>query len=420
VKQKGFVLLPILIIAALIAGAVFSLKTTLGKKVGVKLGLNAPVCPKNLSGILTYPLMEPEYISALTPLGNINPPGHTSPVDHVYFETNYNGKIPMGAPADAIITSITTISKEKTPGEYVVEGYTIKYVICDGLELDFAGYNDVVDSIKQKIVQMGEKDCQRDIKKDGHGESAEGQCYYRVNIPVKSGEQIGWVWRVPHPETGDLTLPFEIWAANYNVDPPKQTNWKYYNDDRYAHIMCPFDLYADNLKNQFNAKFGRWENQVKDVDGKKVVDTSLPGHFVARNGEPMCGQVDQDITGTIQGMWFSKPTPTDDYNAKFDGGLAFLHNNIDVTLGEISVGGDLAGGKAGVIFFQPTHRGTFNREPSEIKATGTIYCYDTSGQWYPQGMFLVQLEDDHHLKAEIKSGVCGSEETFSNPYSYER
>jgi hypothetical protein len=119
-------------------------------------------------------------------------------------------------------------------------------------------------------------------------------------------------------------------------------------------------------------------------------------------------------------MWFSKPTPEDDYNAKFDGGLAFLHNNVDVTLGEISVGGDLAGGKAGVIHFQLEHSGIFNREPSEIKADGKLYCYDTMGQWYSQGKFLVKLEDDNHLKAEIKSGACGSEETFSNPYSYER
>jgi hypothetical protein len=380
-----------------------------------------PKCPDNLSGVLTYPLMDPKYISALTPLGNINPPGHTSPVDHIYFETTYSSKIPMGAPADATITSITTISKEITPGKYEVEGYTIKYVVCAGLELDFANYNDVVDPIKQKIVQMGEKDCRRDIKKGGHGDKAQGQCYYRVNIPVKSGEQVGWVWRVIHPETGDLTLPFEIWAANYNVDPPKQTNWKYYDDERYAHIMCPFDLYADNLKNQYYSKMGAWEYAaIFDKNGKKTTDPSLPGHFVARNGKPLCGQVDQDLTGTIQGMWFSKATPKDDYNAKFNGGLAFLHNNIDVTQGEISVGGDLNNGQSGIIFFQPTHSGNIGREPSEVKADGLVYCYDASGMMNGQGKFLVQLVDDHHLKAEIQKGVCSGGETLQKPFNYER
>ncbi len=404
----------------LIAILVFIMLTPRGKIIRTDVGIGIPPCPNNLSGILTYPLMDPQYIAALTPLGNINPPGHTSPVDHIYFQTNYNGKISMGAPADATITQITTISKEKSSGNYEVEGYTIKYIVCDGLELDFANYNDVVDSIKFEVARQGEKDCKRGIRKDGHGSLAEGQCYYKVSIPVKSGQQIGWVWNVPHPESEDPTLPFEIWAANYNVDPPSQTNWEYYNDNRYAHIMCPFDLYSNDLRRLFEAKFGRWEYETREENGKKVIDREAPGYFVARNGEPLCGQVDQDLVGTIQGMWFSKKTPEDDDNAKFNGGLAFLHNNIDTTLGEISVGGDLASGKSGVVFFQPTRSGKVNREPSEVKADGVVYCYETSGQWSAQGKLIVELMDDHHLKAEIKSGVCGTNETFSRPFYYER
>lgn len=408
------------IVVILAVVAVFVILMPQGKIIRTDMGIGVPSCPQNLSGLLTYPLMEPKYIAALTPLGNINPPGHTSPVDHIYFQTNYDGKIPMSAPADATITNITTISKEKTPGKYEVEGYTIKYLVCDGLELDFANYNDVVDSIKAEIARQGEKDCKRGIKKDGHGPLAEGQCYYHVSIPMKSGEQIGWVWNVPHPESGDPTLPFEIWAANYNIDPPSQTNWEYYNDDRYAHIMCPFDLYAGDLKKQFEAKFGMWEYETREENGKKIINKDAPGHFVARNGEPLCGQVDQDIVGTIQGMWFSRPSPKDDDNAKFNGGLAFLHNNVDVNMGEISVGGDLASGKSGVIFFQPTHSGTINREPSEVKVDGTVYCYEASGQWSTQGKFLVQLMEDHHLKAEIQNGTCGANETFINSFNYKR
>lgn len=407
----------IIIILAVIA--VFVALAPPGKVVRNYFSSGVSSCPSNLSGILTYPLMDPQYIAALTPLGNINPPGHTSPVDHIYFQTNFNGKIPMGAPADATITQIMTISKEKTPGNYEVEGYVIKYVVCNGLELDFANYNDVVDSIKAELARRGEKNCKRGILKDGHGGVAEGQCYYKVNISVKAGEQIGWVWQVPHPESGDPTLPFEIWAANYNISPPSQTNWKYYNDDRYAHIICPFDLYAGDLKKQFEAKFGRWEYEVNE-NGGKVINNETLGHFVARNSEPLCGTVDQDVTGTIQGMWFSKPTPSDDYNVEFNGGLAFLHDNIDVTMGEVSIGGDLTNGRPGIIFFRPTHDGTLNREPSEVKSDGTVYCYETSGQWNRQGKFLVQLVDNYHLRAEIKDGTCEVGEVFTNPFNYER
>lgn len=47
-----------------------------------------PACPADLSGILTYQLMDPKYIGGMIPLGNVSPPGHTSPVDHIYFSVN--------------------------------------------------------------------------------------------------------------------------------------------------------------------------------------------------------------------------------------------------------------------------------------------------------------------------------------------
>lgn len=238
---------------------------------------------------------------------------------------------------------------------------------------------------------------------------------------MKAGEQVGWVWRVPHPENSGLTLPFEIWAANYNIDPPQQTNWDYYNDDRYAHIMCPFDLYSGTLKEQFLAKFGRLEYDMVGENGKKIApNEKSSGRFVARNGAPLCGQVDQDIVGTIQGMWFSKPTPKDDDNVKFNGGLAFIHNNIDVNQGEISIGGDLSAGRPAVILFKPQHDGTIDREPSEVQADGKIYCYNTNKQWLGENKILVRLVDSHHLKAEVQVGHCGAKETFSNPFAYER
>ncbi len=413
------------VVLVVIAGAFFLNKTKSGRRMGSKLGLNAPVCPQNLEGILSHPFMDPKYIAALTPLGNISPPGHTSPVDHIYFQTTYDGRIPMYAPADATIYNITTIARETKPGagDIKVIGYNLQYTICDGLVLDFANHEDVVDTIKNEITKRGKKDCRGGIVKDGHGKLEEEQCYYHVNIPVKAGQQVGWTWQTQHPEGWGKTLAFEIWAANYNVDPPSQTNWKYYEDDRYAHIMCPFDLYTGELKQAYYSKLGRWETgeKGKKDDGKEGKKAALAGgYFIPRNGEPFCGQVDQDIVGTIQGMWFSKPTPKDDYNAKFDGGLAFLHNNVDVNMGEISVGGDLAQGKSGVVFFNPVHSGTVNREPGEVQADGKVYCYTADGQWNSQGKFLVQLVDDHHIKAEIQAGQCSTAETFTKPFFYER
>ena len=118
-------------------------------------------------------------------------------------------------------------------------------------------------------------------------------------------------------------------------------------------------------------------------------------------------------------MWFSKPTPKDDYDTKFDGGLAFIHNNMDPKTGEISIGGDLNNGKADIVFFNPTNSGQIGRDPSQITADEKIYCYDATRDNGTK-RFLVQLIDSHHLKAEIQTGSCDGNYSFVKPFNYER
>jgi len=180
-----FLSLVVVIIVSVVLIKNFNVKTTTNsgfQNLVSKVRLY-PKCPANLAGLLTYPLMDPQYIGALTPLGNVNPPGHTSPVDHVYFETDYNGHIPMGAPADSFITQIITISKEVSPGNYEVEGYVLRFVVCDGLELDFANYNDVVPKIKDEVAKRGERECKRGIVKDGHGGILRGSVITMLTSP---------------------------------------------------------------------------------------------------------------------------------------------------------------------------------------------------------------------------------------------
>ena len=348
------------------------------------------VCPKDLSGVLTAPLMEPKYISGLTPLGNINPPGHTSPVDHIYFATEFTGKIPLPAPAVATITDITEILKADSSGKYLATGYVVRFVVCDGLVLDFANYTDLIKPLKDQLAKQ-KSNCKYGIVKPGHTGGPEGQCYYTVHFATKAGQIIGWVQAVQTDQR--LDLPFEIWAANYNKPARTDVNWDFYNDDRYAHSMCLFDLYAGDLKKEFYAKF-------------------------TRTIAPICGQVNQDIVGTIQGMWYGGSSKEKDLEFKGKG-LAFLHNNFDPRQGEISIGGNIID-RAGVITFLPTHVGKIDREPSEVKS-GIIYCYNSDQNgWSPGGKILAQLVDNHHLKVEHLTGICGSNDVFQKPFIYQR
>lgn len=409
--RQALALLVTIAIVAFVANQKLGGEEPLVKKATKKITQvfkNYPSCPKNLSGVLSAPLMDPKYISVLTPLGNINPPGHTSPVDHNYFATQFTGRIPLLAPADAWITNLTEILKADSSGKYIPTGYVVRYVVCEGLVLDFASYTSLIKPLSDQLSTQ-KPDCKYGIVKPGHTGGPEGQCYYDVSYKVKSGEEIGWVQAVKRDQS--LDLPFEIWAANYNKPARSDVNWNYYNDDRYAHSMCTFDLYAGDLKKAFYSKFG---GIVVSGDGKQKDFT-----FVRRTIQPICGQVNQDVTGTIQGMWYGGNSSEKDL--EFQGkGLAFLHNNIDPTQGEISIGGNFTD-QAGVIMFKPTHLGKINREPSEVKSDGGIYCYNSNqGGTGIGGKVLVQLLDSHHMRVEHLAGLCGTSEAFQRAFDYQR
>lgn len=380
-----------------------------------------PKCPSNLSGILTAPLIELKYITSIAPLGNLNPPGHTSPVDHNYFTTDSNARIPIYAPADSWITKIITVAFDSGRG-FEPYGYVIQLTICDGLILDFANIKGISQTIKDEIAKQ-KGDCNEGPQKDGHP-GPERQCSYSLNRKVTSGEEIGYA-QLPTESDSFSGLQFEIWAANYNKPAPNNIDWSFYDDDRYAHIMCIFDLYTGSLKQQFYAKLGGIDQKsIKDEKtGNKI---EMGSSFKPRTIDPICGTVNQNIVGTIQGMWFGRGWKTrNDKNSPEDiRQFSFLHFNIDPTYTEIGNAGEITSGQSGQLQFIANHSGTIDREPSEVKSDGKVYCYNYNitkdGQQQFSGKILTELVDDRHLKLEYQSGNCGNIETFVKPYNYER
>jgi|GEM_PF-1214468 len=388
-------------------------------------GLKA--CPTDLAGILTAPLMDPNAIAAMIPLGNVSPPGHTFPVDHIYFMVNTNEPVPLYAPADGWITHIMANSiKKTTDSPYEFESFVVTYTICDGLVLDFAGYNDVVQPIKDELAGM-QGECKSGIVKSGHDSAAEQQCdYSNLRIPVTSNEIIGYTQRIMRSDGSGYNIPFEIWAANYNQPARSDVDWSYYNDNRYAHAICTFDLYSGELKSTYDAKFGTWsEGGIKDKEGNII-----PGEpvFTPRTVAPACGEIVQNIAGTLQGAWFSsKPDQNDKSgNVGYTGyGLTIIHNNIDPNVGEVVVGGEFSIGLSGIINFKPVHTGLVNREPSEVRADGRTYCYHSNVEGINvgpliKGKVLIRMVNDHTLEAEYKDGTCGLEDTISDGFRFSR
>src|SRR5262250_950870 len=66
---------------------------------------SAPTSPSaNLPGSLVFSQspLDPSVISSITPLGNLNPPGHTLPTNHIYFFHGTPG-LPVAAPAGGVV-----------------------------------------------------------------------------------------------------------------------------------------------------------------------------------------------------------------------------------------------------------------------------------------------------------------------------
>ncbi len=376
-------------------------------------------CPDNIEGILTYPLIDLSKIGAMTPLGNLNPPGHTSPVDHIYFSANTTEKIPLYAPADATITNIIALYQDTGSG-YEPRDFVVQYTICKGLILDFAGYTEIIQPIMDEIEGKSTT-CKEGIVKEGH-EGQQKQCGYNLSYKVTSGQLIGYTQA--QEENGQLDLQFEIWAANYNEPAPSNIDWSFYNDERYAHIICPFDLYTGDMKQQFYDKLGEYQpRNAKDPTTGNVTTTYV---FTPRTIEPICGTVNQNIVGTIQGMWFGEGWKTNHEVDFVDDSRQFsiLHWNIDPTYAELGNAGEISDGNDGQVRFIPNHSGTIDREPSEVTADGNVYCYNyqtiLQGQSPIEGKILIQLVDDTHLKLEYKERECSTSESFTDPYNYER
>ncbi len=371
---------------------------------------NLPVCPKDLSGLLTAPIIDPNYLVALVPLGNIAPPGHTSPVDHTYFQTNKLETTTMNAPADAVITAANSIENLEADGKYYLESWVITYAICKGVAIDITGFLGMNPAV-EKAITAAEGKCAIGPQKPDHKELGNRFCLYEVQVPVKSGQVVGWT-KATLEVDGNTSLPVEAWATNQNAAPRSDVQWNYYlgYDKYYPYATCLFDLYSGALKDAYYAKFGTYERSQNHTG---------PFQFYPRTLAPKCGTIVQDLTGTVQGMWFNGPA--DGTNYEFVGrGLAFLHYNIDPTMAEISIGGTVVPDSI-VQMFAPQHAGLINREPSEVKSDGNVYCYTLdAGPDASHGKLLVQLTDDRHITLEHQLGACTATEHFATPLQYQR
>jgi len=295
---------------------------------------------------------------------------HVTPIDHQYFQpTDFfsdRNTYPVYAMADATIVGI---QERTTP-----EGKEYRLVFSMSCKLFY--YYDLVTSLVPEI------------KAEMSGRKA--------NIPIKAGQQIGWI--------GGRTLDFAVWDMDVELsgfavpDHYKAELWK-------IHTADPLDYYSPELK--------------KKILGKYV-----------RTVEPLSGKIDHDIDGKLIGNWFQEGTGfyagggvrSDYWKAHFSIAPDYLDpTSIVVSVGDFNgepkqfgvkgnapdpanIGKDL-----GQVKYELVQQDWVGADGNYWDRTNITKNPKAKNQQEVLGTILVQLTEDRRLKLEIFPGKTGSQ-----------
>jgi len=347
------------------------------------------------SQYLTSQVSTDSALGNITPLGNIGPPSHIYPTDHIYMNlktqmTTTPGRQPtvptqMFAPADVHVVGATA-TEYYTNGVLQRSDWEYAYYPCSQVGFYNAHILQLAGGLKDAVAKST-KECLGD-QKEGNNEYK--TCNYRFDYQAKAGEMLG-------SAGGTTTNAGYDWGA-FDLRTPKL---KYINQGltnggvgMVYNMVCPLDYFTPALKAHYYA-------------------------YLPNRSDPKCGTPMQDLTGTIQGNWRTsdaKQNPPD-----WPQQLSIVHDNVHPDEGVIATGGTFT--DAGAMYFSPIHSGKTNREPSEVKPSSNIYCYQQTPNiptYYQMGGKIILQLAGSSLKIEHQNGSCGSQESFQKPTVYVR
>jgi len=223
-------------------------------------------------------------------------------------------------------------------------------------------------------------------------------------IPLEAGEQ--WA-------TGPDSAGVDFGVVDFRLKPAAFINLEHY-DSYYPYYASPINYFTPEVKKVLESKTG-------NVFGTKM-----------RTAPPIGGTYMQDIAAAAQGNWFTggkyHRTTTD-----LSPFLGLAHDYTDPAQPMMAIGNSVKGMTMGLYSFTLQSTGKINRDFPDVKADGSIYCYDNflSGQsaggmplGKANGILLMSLTSETTLKLEFVSGgkcdVNAKYEFTANALAFER
>jgi hypothetical protein len=298
-------------------------------------------------------------------LGNLNPPGHTLPTDHIYFyyadpavENSWQKTFSIYAPANGVITELLYQPSQVAGG---LGDYKVTIVFSN----TFGCYFDHVTMLDNAIASQAGT-----VSSNNTQETSE-------NIPVKAGQRIG----MGGNEIG--TFAFDLGVDNLELTLPFINPAHYHQST--VNADAPLKYFAEPIKSALYAK-------------------------VTRYGSDKDGKVCYDVPGRLIGGWFLTGAGPDDWSEQ----MAFAYDAVYSTYVMVSCGGTL--GITGTCRVQDgaippenisTATGPYGYQfQSWDPSTGNIVSS------IPRGLLMVQMIDDNTIKVEYFPDNTGTTMPF--------
>lgn len=303
-------------------------------------------------------------ITALVPLGNLNPPTHTFPTDHMYFYCFTNlASLNIKSPGHVTIFRITRIRYDAgAPNERV------DYSIAMGSDKSYLYWSHVSQLSPRLLAAVNNFASAKCEKPYATGGTYFEPCYLELSLTATPGETLG----IAKTKNGLAGIDFGAVVNGTGTN--------------------PLDFFDASARAQLEPKLGRFDGKVK------------------RTILPLYGESMQDILTTAMGNWYRQGMarqPEDNH-------IALVKDNIDPTKQAFSVGNNQKGLPSGVYYFNPENSGYINRHFAEVKADGNTYCYSLGipnfpfpgNSLIPSTSIIIRMENGTTLSLEKRNCDC--------------
>lgn len=311
--------------------------------------------------------VDTSLIAGLVPLGNINPPGHTFPTNHMYiYFKNPGVAVQMYSPGNLHIHEIARF-RSNWGTATAKEEYAVYFGSFSGTLLYFAHLSSLSPSLASAVNGFNGATCDN----YSTGGSNNEQCRKQVSIDLNAGDIIGTSNQLP---------------GQFAIDMGMRVNNK---------PVCPLDYFNAAARAKLEPKLGNGTGTIK------------------RTVSPLCGETDLNVAGTLQGNWYKQGAP----RTPEDNHIAFVKDNVEPGKLYISVGTAVPGLESRAYTFIQASSGVINRPFTSVISNGQVYCYNPLffiGAPVPNTSIIVKLEDNGSLSFEKRNCDC----SCNTPYAF--